>query len=82
MRCHEKVDNECRLVDLVALMRDQTDSLDDKPCMDFSVVSTRSDSLWLVHLHEYWACDADFEMQRPTGCRLIKTFAGSPNIVV
>lgn len=71
-----------QVVEFLVWMRDQEDNLADKPNLEYSVFSPRSDGLWFVDRNECWAHNCDFEMPLPTNIRLIKTFVKWHNVDV
>lgn len=57
-------------------MRDQEESLADKPCLEYFVVSLQFDGLWFAYLHEYLAGHCDLEICMRMSRRVTKTFVG------
>lgn len=74
LRCREEVDYERQLVELLAWTREQAEGLFDKLQLDYFILSSRFDSVWLIDLHKHWGCDCDFKIGIHTSRRMIKTF--------
>lgn len=74
VRSHEEVDCERQVVESLACMHDQEDSLADKPNPKFFVVPPRFERLWFIDCREYSAGDCNFDMPMHRNGWLTRTF--------